>query len=76
MATGAPEIDRPIFGIMLIVLLAVSIPLGLAPERGSAIIDDLYAPSPIISGSFAARVGVLMVASLVRSLREDERAGG
>lgn len=42
MADGGPEIDRPIFGITLIVLLAMSIPLGLAPDRSSAIIDSLY----------------------------------
>ncbi|MEE9291584.1 MAG: BCCT family transporter [Acidobacteriota bacterium] len=42
MTNRAPEIDRPIFWITLIVLVAVSIPLALAPERSSVIIDQLY----------------------------------
>jgi BCCT family betaine/carnitine transporter len=42
MAFNARDIDWPIFIIALIVLLAASIPLGLAPERGSEIIEALY----------------------------------
>ncbi len=42
MAIHDREIDWPVFGITLIALLAVSIPLGLSPERGSAIIERLY----------------------------------
>jgi len=42
MAANDREIDWPVFGITLIALLAVSIPLGLNPGRGSEIIDALY----------------------------------
>ncbi len=42
MTNRASEIDRPIFWITLIMLLAISIPLAFAPEQGSTIIDGLY----------------------------------
>jgi len=43
MAVNEREMDWPVFGITLIALLAVSVPLGLYPGRGSEIIEALYA---------------------------------
>ncbi len=58
MANNGRNIDWPVFVIAVVVLLAACVPLALAPVRGAAIIDAVYASLTHRFGVFYLWAGV------------------